>query len=112
MKKIAKITGLSLAGLLAYNAICYVGTNEQLRLEEKARGNNGASELASRIINNEFTNPLEHILGYGRKKAAENYPKAEELNYKTPFGDEGRRTYVINRGKIDTRDIALSFLKR
>lgn len=37
---------------------------------------------------------------------------ANYQKYKTPFGDEGKRTYVINQGKIDTRDIALSFLKR
>jgi len=37
---------------------------------------------------------------------------ANHQRYKTPFGEEGRRTYTTNQGKIDIRDIALSFLRR
>lgn len=36
---------------------------------------------------------------------------ANYQKYKTPFGDEGRRTYATNQGQIDTRNIALSFLR-
>ncbi len=36
---------------------------------------------------------------------------ANYQGYKTPFGEEGRRTYTTNQGEIDTRNIALSFLR-